>query len=1144
MFVTTSNNISHMKNKIKHLLFLTTLFLGINTIKAATITSTLAGGFWNAGGSWIGGVAPSTTDDVVIQAGATITIRANQTCTGINISGTLQIGNSVTNRTLTCNGNLTIQASGTFTANPSFAATHILNITGNISNRGTFTCAPTATSLCNVNFNSTTAGQTISGTGAVLKFSRITIATGSTTREVNFTASNMSVNTTNFLTITSGAVKFSNATAFTATPFTGASTIGNTLSSSLELNSANVNFTCGNNLTLGNFGSLKITNGTLTIGDAANERLILNGNSATSGLVTVNGGTLNVASRIVSTTGRGNVVVGGGNIVLNTVSSASAPLQLTIANSSLTMTAGTITLQQPGTGNTGILLTGVAANNVTGGTITIGNGSTPAASTFNISMGSSHLYDFRINSANATASIITSSIDVDNDVLIAAGTLRANALNINVGNNWTNTGGTFTPGTGTVIMDGASTTHTLGKSGGTETFNNLQFSTASSTKTLTSAISCTRDLTIDASVTFDVSPSNFGLTLSRNFVNNGTFTPQSGAVTFTGGTAQGISGSATTTFYDVVMTKTAGISVTQSSAVNLRNLMTMTSGTWNTGGMAFTLVSTSATNCGAIGKMVSGTSNFTGNVTIQRSLATEADGWRIIGAPISSPTQSISNWSDNFITSGFPNSDYPNFSFVSMYYYDESNAGPTLDDGFMPATDISNTTNNNKGWWAYLGPTPITIDVTGAINTFSYPVTLTYTPTGDASVDGWNLIYNPYPSPIDFMNTTGYTLSNTAQEIQVWNDASQSFETWDIGAGSNGRNVVPSTQAFYIHATGASPSITFNENIKSTNTTASFIRQAANSNETDILERAAKNQNFHLKVSGNDYSDYVNIIFNPTASTNFESGYDAHKLMGPNKKSACISAILNNENLSILYTPVVSSFSTPIKVRARYTGSYSISAESFNNFPEDACIMLEDKLLGVKHDLRSGAYTCEISETELDARFVLHVSNPIAASTASTASCNTEATGTATVKVISGGKAPYNYNWNNGLVENTITNVEPGDYTVKVTDASGCAKTTNVTVASTKCDQASKTTIVASAAVSQLQFINSSNVVSIIANYDSSKELYLTIYNALGEIVQNSTKYVVSNNQINISSSNLENGIYFINVIVDGKLETFKFVKS
>lgn len=88
----------------------------------ATITST-AGGNWNAGATWVGGVAPSSTDDVVIEDGDDVTVTANATCKSLVNGGaanvcTLSINDGITltvTGNVVCNGNSVLRASGSGT---------------------------------------------------------------------------------------------------------------------------------------------------------------------------------------------------------------------------------------------------------------------------------------------------------------------------------------------------------------------------------------------------------------------------------------------------------------------------------------------------------------------------------------------------------------------------------------------------------------------------------------------------------------------------------------------------------------------------------------------------------------------------------------------------------------------------------------------------------------------------------------------------------------------------------------------------------------------------------------------------------------------------------------------------------------------
>ena len=65
--------------------------------------------------------------------------------------------------------------------------------------------------------------------------------------------------------------------------------------------------------------------------------------------------------------------------------------------------------------------------------------------------------------------------------------------------------------------------------------------------------------------------------------------------------------------------------------------------------------------------------------------------------------------------------------------------------------------------------------------------------------------------------------------------------------------------------------------------------------------------------------------------------------------------------------------------------------------------------------------------------------------TGSDATCG-DSNGEATVEIISGGTAPFTFEWNNGETTSTITSLAPDTYAVTVTDHNGCQGTANVTI--------------------------------------------------------------------------------------------------
>lgn len=578
------------------------------TLPPGTITA-IASTAWNVNTTWDCTCIPTGGDNVLIPNTFNVTLSSDQACNSLTIgtgaSGSLTIGNNGTARTLTINKDLTITGGSLTTG--TLAATHLINITGDIVNNGTLNLAPTTTRIANITFNKN-GNQTISGTGGTTRFNRMTLNMGTSDANIlDITASNFAIGNTNFLTLTNGTFKLSTATAG-ITPFTAATSIP--LTSGIWMNNAGATMsTTAGSISL--YGTIRATAGTLNLGSAVNNNLISYG-----GTIIVDGGTMNV---------RGCLTNGGLNILTDFTMSAGtfkvavtapttageAPFKMDQVGSLFDVSGGTIIIGNSGASNLGYLNTGGTLGSVTGGTLQMGDASTGAGLTMQINTSIPIGNLVCSNGVAVTSQLVTNSITVLNNVTINSGTLNSNALNIAFGGNWVDAG-TFTPSTGSVTLNGAAG-QSITKTGG-ETFNILNVS-GSGTKILGAAITTNSDLTINSAL--DVTTSNYAITDKGNWTNNGTFTPRAGTVTLNGTTTQTVTNAAgTETFYNLTTNNTGTIMLASSTDVIVTNTLNMTAGLIDLNARTFTLGANAAAS--TLTRTVSTTTNWFYGGTFKR----------------------------------------------------------------------------------------------------------------------------------------------------------------------------------------------------------------------------------------------------------------------------------------------------------------------------------------------------------------------------------------------------------------------------------------------------------------------------------------------------------------------------------------------
>jgi PKD repeat protein len=981
-----------------------------------------------------------STDNVIINNTHTVTINANAACHNLTVgqgtSGVLRIGTGTAARTFTVEGNVTILANGTFNVNTASNTTHSFVCTGNISNAGTLDFQPDANSLCNSLFNHGYANQTISGAGILTRFNLINVNKGiSMSRILDVTATAFTA-PAGFLTITNGTFRVSSASALNLTPYNVTSSIP--YRGRLWLNSANSTInTTGGNINL--FGELRCTAGTINIGNAANNCLSSNG-----GLFVVTGGTVNIAGRYErpNTTAISRFTITGGTLVLNTIGSTSttlAPFQMDVPGSQFTQSGGTIIIRREGgTGaqNLGFTCTGGNINSVTGGTLQIGDASTPLAQIMLINT-VSPVGNLLVNSANATAQLSTNPLTVFSDVTINSGVLLASNLNISLGRNWQNNGGTYTAGTNTTIFNGTSS-GTITRTAGAENFNHISF-TGSGTKTLGSAIGC-NNVSISAGAVFSAGTTGFTISMRGNWNNAGTFVEGSdGIVNCNGTAAQTIGGSVITTFRHLTISNAAGVSITSNQ--NIRGTLSLNTGVFTTTGFNFTLLS-DVNGTARIGRITGG--DITGPVVQQRYIYQGPTNWRQLAAPVDA--QTFQAWNDDIVTAGFPGSDYPNFNgFYSIALYNETAAGPK-EFGYSPPGNVTDPINPLRGYYVYIGPLAVTMDVKGNPRKFNQTFSLTYTPSAGATQDGWNMLSNPYPSAISW-DSSGWTRTGTDNVLYIWNPVNNQYATYVGGIGTNeGTSHIPSSQAFWVRAVAANPAVSITEAVKTSQDPSFFRSMPANVNY--LLK---------LKLSASNGTDETVIRFDQSAGNQFDIGYDALKLASTDTLAPYIASTNDSVMDYSINTlgDLNGEVTVPLRVYRYQSGTMTISRDSVSDFPNGACIILEDLLTGATTSLTEGAsYSYSHVGGDTSIRFLLHFSPDI--TTGATVSvCPSSADAYAWANGI--GNGPWDYTWqdssgNTVAVHNAVAGTDtlfgltPGIYTVIIDGNSGWCGTREDTV--------------------------------------------------------------------------------------------------
>jgi hypothetical protein len=262
--------------------------------------------------------------------------------------------------------------------------------------------------------------------------------------------------------------------------------------------------------------------------------------------------------------------------------------------------------------------------------------------------------------------------------------------------------------------------------------------------------------------------------------------------------------------------------------------------------------------------------------------------------------------------------------------------------------------------------------------------------------NGFNLIGNPYPSPIDVMSFLQYSPDNgltrpNAGTIYLWAHHNQ-------GSGINNYaccNLSGSTMANAVFFSDTEAMIAATPNGKIQVGQGFILKKAAASTVVfNNSMRAGNNEGQFFKTATIERNRiWLNLAVDTTPLNQIMVGYIEGTTLGYDDSydgklindASSISSIIDNENYVIQArpTPFVTTDEVPLNFKADTAQSYTLSIDHVDGlFLGEQNVYLKDNLLNVTHDIKASAYTFTSDQGTFNNRFeVVYINSTLNIST-------------------------------------------------------------------------------------------------------------------------------------------------------------------
>ncbi len=257
-----------------------------------------------------------------------------------------------------------------------------------------------------------------------------------------------------------------------------------------------------------------------------------------------------------------------------------------------------------------------------------------------------------------------------------------------------------------------------------------------------------------------------------------------------------------------------------------------------------------------------------------------------------------------------------------------------------------------------------TISVTGNPNLTdqTYASNLANT---NSTGDGWHLMGNPFPSPIQWTGVAGFGDMNLFSTSGVYTGTYSAFAPVQ-------NKIIGTMQGFFVRrlAPSALPFTLLNS---ARRTIANISYQSPNSWYSHLLE---------IDITGNGFADHSTLYFNNDATADYEAYYDARKMEGRADQPVIYTHLPNGtDQLGVNgLGRLDETYIVPMVMKPGQNGEFTLNFAEVATFPSSAMVYLEDLQTGTLTDLRANAtYTFTSDVNDNPERFRIRFEPPVKA---------------------------------------------------------------------------------------------------------------------------------------------------------------------